>query len=323
MREHLELKDINGFVHIVRAGNLSRASKETNVPKATLSHNLRRLEDALGVELCIRSSKGLTLTDAGRAFLEHCPQIFESCELASSAAQRAHSSIGGKIRLVGNAEFGTTILGAATLYLSQAHSSLEFDVRMYPSDTLIADLPDFDCLIYVGVAPDSDHICRKMGSASYGLYASPVYLEEFGVPKNPNDIRDLPGVRHTRNGIPEDWKLQNGGCELPVEFVPRFNVHDYWMAKYYAVSGAALAYLPDFFVHYEVNIGGLVPVLPESRSESILIWAIYPRSRHKNPRIKLVVDTLCKTFDRFIIHPGYSLIAQDFPGRGNPSELGE
>ena len=86
----------------------------------------------------------------------------------------------------------------------------------------------------------------------------------------------MPGVNHLRSGIPEDWLLKNNGREQPVEYEKRFRVHDYWIAKYYAVSGVALAHLPDFFVHYEVGQRSVVQVLPERRSEENSAWVIYP-----------------------------------------------
>lgn len=323
MLKKIELKDIGCFVQIARSGSLTRAAKDSNLPKATLSHNLRRLEDTLGVELFIRNTRGLTLTDAGKAFHEHSKRIFDSCEVAISAAQRAHSSLSGKIRLSASAEFGTSILGAATLYLAREFPAMEFEVRMYPSDTLLSEQHDFDCMIFVGTPPDSNYLCRKMGEVKYGIYASPSFLETFGRPTTPDEIEMIPGVRYTRNGIPESWLLKNGEKDRVFEFEPRFNVHDYWMAKYYAVAGVALAYLPDFFVHYEVNHQGLVPVLPEWQSESTAAWVIYPASRHRNPRIKLVADTLCERFEEFVVHPGYSLVPQDLQTSSDSAEAAE
>ena len=78
-----ELKDISCFLWIARTGSISRAATTHNIPKATLSHHLRRLEDALQVELFVRKAKGLELTDAGKEFLDHSAAIFESCENAA------------------------------------------------------------------------------------------------------------------------------------------------------------------------------------------------------------------------------------------------
>jgi len=305
-----ELKDINAFVQIARAGSLTRAARETNIPKATLSHNLRRLEDALEVELVKRFSRGLFLTDAGRAYLENCNRIFDSCEIAASAAQRAHNKLSGKVRIAASAEFGTSILGAASLYLALAHAGLKFEVNMYTSETLLTDQLEFDCMIFVGAASDSSHMCRKMGSVSYGLYASPKFLREFGTPDNFEDVAKLSGTKYSRGGIAEPWSLARGDEEVICDYEARFSVQDYWMAKYFGVSGVAVAYLPDFFVHHEVELGGLVPVMPEWRSRETAVWVVYPAARYKNPRIKLLVDTLCDKFEQFVVHPGYSLLPQ-------------
>ncbi|MCE2522734.1 MAG: LysR family transcriptional regulator [Rhodobacteraceae bacterium] len=95
----MEFKGIRGFVQMARARNLTRVAGKSNIPKAAHSHSLRRLEDAHEVKLFIRSARGLILTDAGRAYLETCRLIFDSCEVAASAAQRAHNSVSGKIRI--------------------------------------------------------------------------------------------------------------------------------------------------------------------------------------------------------------------------------
>ncbi|MCE2522735.1 MAG: hypothetical protein J4F49_05895 [Rhodobacteraceae bacterium] len=89
----------------------------------------------------------------------------------------------------------------------------------------------FDCLIHVGMAPDSSYLCRKMGTVSHGIYGSPDLLRQHGVPTNRADIRSMLGVSHLRSGIPEVWFLKNNGREQLVEYEMRFRVHDYWMAK--------------------------------------------------------------------------------------------
>lgn len=308
MLEHFELKDVRGFVQIARAGSLTSAANESNIAKATLSNNLRRLEDALGVELFTRHKRGLKLTEAGRAFLDKSKRIFESCEIAANSAQRANNVVSGKLRIVASAEFGTSILGAASLLLARQRPELQFELRIFPTDSLLTDEVDFDCMIYVGTAPDSDYLCRKLGKVHYGLYASPAFVSRYGMPSDHRDISSLPGVEYERTGDPEQWLVNDREKVRVIDFKRRFSVNDYWMAKYYAVLGEVIAYLPDFFVHYEVKQNALVPILPAQHSSEIAAWVIYPQSRHQNPRVKLMVETLCSHFNQIILHPGYSLV---------------
>jgi DNA-binding transcriptional LysR family regulator len=302
------LEDINCFLQIARAGSMSRAAASNNVPKATLSHHLRRLEDALQVELFVRKPKGLELTDAGREYLNHCSAIFDSCENAASAAQRAHSTIGGRVRLVASSEFGTSIIGAAAHYFSLANPLIDFELQMYSNDRLIGGQLNFDCMIFVGEPPDSSFLRRKMGEVSYGLYASPSFIKQYGAPAKIEDLSCLNGTVYSRNGIPERWALHRGRKFVQATPYEKFSVNEYWMAKYFTIQGSAVSYLPDFFVKYEVESGALVQVLPDWRSKKTPAYAIYPAQRHCNPRILKLVDMLCTNFDEFISYPGYALV---------------
>jgi DNA-binding transcriptional LysR family regulator len=312
-----ELEDIKAFRQIVRAGSLSRAAELYNIPKATLSHQLRRLEDALQVELFVRKAKGLELTDAGKQYLDHSTAIFESCENAASAAQRAHSTLGGRIRLVCSAEFGTAIMGAAVRYFSMAHPQINFEVQMYQSEKLIAAQLDFDCMIFVGEPSESSLGRRKMGDVSYGLDAAPSFIAANGMPDCIEAVNGLDGIVYARNGIPEKWVLRNGKQFVQLNPRAKFNVNEYWMAKFFTVEGAAMGYLPNFFVNFELGQKSLLPLFPEWRSKSVPIYVIYPAQRHCNPRIMKLVDALCSNFDLFIRNPGYALIKSDY-GRNDP-----
>jgi DNA-binding transcriptional LysR family regulator len=306
-----ELKDIQCFVQLARAGSMTHAARIYNLPKATLSHHLRRLEDALKVELFTRKTKGLELTEAGRGYLAHCVAIFDACETAAGAAQRAHSSESGKVTIAASSEFGTSITGSAAYFVSTANPQMDFDLKMYPNDKLIAGDIDFDCMIYVGDAPDSGLLRRKMGEVSNGLYASPEFIQRFGLPKHPDDVGKFNGIAYHRGGVPEPWQLSRDDERIVAACYPRFSVNDYWMAKFFAVQGSAIGYLPDFFVHYEVHLGALIPVLPEWRSDKSNIYITYPAHRHRNPRVMNVIDAMCKHFADFVTHPGYSLIRSE------------
>ncbi len=315
MNDQYELKDIRCFLSIARAGSISRAAATYNIPKATLSHHLRRLEDALHVELFVRKAKGLELTDAGKEFLDHASIIFDSCENAVSAAQRAHSTISGRIRIVASSAFGTSLIGAAAQYFASHNPQIDFDLQMYPNDKIIAGQLDFDCMIFVGDPPTSSLMRRKMGNVSFGLYASPHFIERNGMPNTLEDVNSCDGVVYMSNGMPESWRVRNDKKIVNLDPHARFNVNEYWMAKYFVVEGLVMGYLPDFFVRYEVEQGGLVPILPEWRSDDTPVYAVYSQHRHRNPRIMKLVDSMCSQFDEFVRSPGYRAVRIDY-GQG-------
>jgi DNA-binding transcriptional LysR family regulator len=118
-----------------------------------------------------------------------------------------------------------------------------------------------------------------------------------------------------RNGLPEQWVLRNKRTVVQVTPHAKFNVNEYWMAKYFAVEGLVMGYLPDFFVRYEVEQGALQPVLPEWRSDATPVYAVYPAHRHRNPRIMKLIDSMCNQFTDFISSPGYTMVRIDY-GQG-------
>ncbi|MEE7493323.1 LysR family transcriptional regulator [Methylobacterium oryzae] len=311
MNYDYELKDISSFVRVARAGSLSRASNMYNVPKASLSHHLRKLEDALRVQLFIRKTKGLELTDAGKKYLDLCSSIFDSCENAANAAQWAHSAVGGTIRLAATSEFGTSVIGAASLHFSRIHPDVQIDIQLCSVDKIVTGQVEFDCLLFVGQPPDSPLMRRKLGEFSYGLYASPSYLS--GAPKvdGIGDIERHSGIIYTRNGCSEMWSVERNKKKQVCIPNAKFSVNDYWMSKYFCVEGMGVSYLPDFFVRYEVESGALLSLLPEWRSTSVPVFIIYSSQKHRIARIAKLVEVLCENFDDYTSLPGYSLVSRD------------
>lgn len=312
MQHDYELRDIASFIRIANAGSLTRAAALDNVPKATLSHNLRRLEDALGVELFVRHTKGLALTEAGQEYLKQCRRIFDSCEIAAAAAQNAHATDSGKLRIAASSEFGTSIVGAVTLDILKRYPNIEFEIVLYQHENEVFESMNFDCMIYVGTPPDSSLLQRKLGNVSSGLYASSAFLQQYGIPKTWPAVAELPGVVYSRNAISEKWNLRKDGEDVEAKAVPQFRVHDYWMSKYFAVAGVAIAYLPDFFVNYEVEIGALTPIMPAWRAPETTAYVLYPKFRHKNPRVTMIVELLAQQFSKLMQRPGYYLDNRHF-----------
>src|SRR5690606_34968313 len=137
----------------------------------------------------------------------------------------------------------------------------------------------FDCMIYVGDPPTSSLLRRKMGDISFGLYASPQYIAQHGVPVSHEDVNNSDAVVYLRNGLPEQWSLRHKSARMYLSPRPKFNVNEYWMAKYLVVENSVVGYLPDFFVRREVDQGVLVSVLPQWRSEDTPVFAVYPSQR--------------------------------------------
>lgn len=322
MTRPYELKEVRNFVMLSRAGSISRAAIEFNIPKATISHHLRSLEDALEVELFIRKRRGLTLTDAGKEFLEHAHAILDSCDVATVAAQRAHGTLSGTLRVVASSAFGTSLIGAAAARVAAESGAVDFDIRLYPNDELLSDRIEFDCMVIVG-EPTTHRLHReRLGQMSFQLYASPGFVAQHGMPQSPAEVSAFDGIVLQEGGMPHPWYLRRDGRGINASPRSRFRVNEYWMAKYLAVEGLGIAYLPDFFIHHEARQGALVPVIPEWKSADTPVFAVYPPHRRGNARLAQLLDTMTMQFEDIISEPGYRAARVNY-GQRTASATGE
>lgn len=303
----MELKDLESFMRIARAGSLSKAAQGHSIPKATLSNQLRRLEDSLSVQLFIRRSNFLELTNEGRDLLRNSRRIFEACEHATDSLKNIGKDLQGTFRIAASPEFGTSVIGPIIHQFIVEHPLIEVSVEISPTDYYFDDDHDLDCMIFIGDPPDSYLIRKKLGMFRYGLYASPKYVWDMNDLNSPAEISKFDALIYQRLNKVEPWQLRNGKDEQVLTPESRLSVNDYWLLKYLAVSGVGLAYLPNFFVVSELAMNALLPVLTDWQSDPVPIYALYPKQRHKSKVVQMFIQYWVENFERLNRNPPYSL----------------
>jgi DNA-binding transcriptional LysR family regulator len=278
----MDLEAVNFFIKVADARSLSNAAKLHGLPKSTLSHKIRQLEDKLGVALFVREGRDMFLTDAGAEFLDHAHRIQATCDGAESAIAAVRQEIAGTLTIGSTGEFGTSFTSELLFAFRQRFPQVKIDVIFLSSGYLFAPERQqaFDGIFYWGEPSNVDYIARRLTSASFGLYASPAYIEKHGRPEAPETLHDHRGIAfRTPTGL-QSWHLKQAGETLDVLPPASCVANDYWMIKYFAVAGEGLAYLPDFFTEIECATGHLVAVLPEWRSPDVSVNLLYPRRRY-------------------------------------------
>lgn len=296
----MDLSVIDCFVKVADAKSISAASRLYRLPKSTLSHRIRQLEDEFGVELFVREGHQLNLTDAGSELLRHARKIQMSCDDAASAMADMHEVVAGTLRVGSTGEFGTTITSELLYAFQKQYPQVILDVVFLTARQFFTDVSDMalDGIFHWGEPSDVDYVSRRLATASYGLYASPEYLVQFGRPTSPDDLSRHRGLIFRNTTRLQPWYLSRQGND-ETEILPTASLvaNDYWTLKYFAVAGQGLAYLPGFFVETECQSDLLLPVLPEWRSRETGINLIYSRRRHVSRRFKAFVG-FCLEFYR-------------------------
>ena len=296
----MDLSVIDCFVKVADARSISAASRLHRLPKSTLSHRIRQLEDEFGMELFVREGHHLHVTDAGSELLRHARRIQASCEDAATALAEMRQEVAGTLRVGSTGEFGTTITSELLYAFRQQYPQVNLDVVFLTSRQPFSDVTEqaLDGIFHWGEPSDVDYISRRLSTASYGLYASPDYLARHGTPETTDELSSHRGLIFRQPTRPQSWYLaQNGRNEIDILPAANCTANDYWTLKYFAVAGEGLAYLPGFFVETECENGILVPVLPQWRSPETAINLIYSRRRHVSRRFKAFVE-FCIEFYR-------------------------
>ncbi|KQP20730.1 LysR family transcriptional regulator [Pseudorhodoferax sp. Leaf265] len=297
----MDIKLVEAFVLLMRSGSLTRAAVDSGVPKATLSRQVARLEELLGVQLVVRSARRLSPTEAGRAFHAHGEQLLVQLQdgLASAQAQVRDMASGdaGSLTVLTDTHFSTTFLcGMVRRYIDQ-HPNVRCTLA-------IADRPaspaidTVDCYL-CSEPPDLPHLVAKpLGRLAYSLYASPRYLAGHAPPQRPADLADHVAVV-LRERLAGRAGLQLNGRDASFTWTPRVaaDTNDYWVLKTFCLDGLGIAALPDFFCAPEVQAGGLRVVLPGWHTEPLRVYAVYQKQRFMARKLRGFIDMIAGCID--------------------------
>lgn len=301
----MNLSDLEVFLQVAEGESLSRAARHLRRPKATISHQIKRLETELGMPLFVRGKNALSLNSEGRDFRGFAQSILRTADRARehlSISQHAQST---EIRVASSTEFSTDILGPIMLEFSKKAPSVRITATTVRNRMLAEARRQFDCIIYLGdppLAQFSQMSARLLGRIQFGLFASPAYLETRTPPQSPKKLRQHDLLNVFNEGAVSQWQLVCGTEAFTLLPEPRAETNDHWIAKLCAVHDQGICFLPTFFVGAEVDAGLLKPVLPEWMSAPIPIYALFWPHRRDNKVIRDFLDTATHRIDELVKH---------------------
>src|SRR5437588_10621838 len=208
--------DILAFTRVVESESYTKAARRLGISKSMVSRRVARLEARLGTRLLIRSTRGLTPTEAGRTFAERAAHALAELEEAEAAVAAGEREPSGALRLAAPLSFGIMHLGPALAEFAQRYPRISIDVSF--SDRFVDLVEDgFDAAIRIGVLKDSSLVGRKLSPIRALIAASPDYLARHGRPKAPRDLLQHRCLTYSGAGSDEPWPFRIGGRWLAVK----------------------------------------------------------------------------------------------------------
>jgi DNA-binding transcriptional LysR family regulator len=294
---NLEPNDLVLFARVVDEGSFSRAADRLGYPKSTVSRRVAALETQLGEQLLRRTTRKLTVTDFGRAVLEHAHHVVEDVAAAESLAQHRQVQPSGRLRVTMPNDMGNLVLAPmlAEFVLKYPAVTLEVDLSSRFVD-LIAE--NFDVAVRMGeLRDDATLAARRIASFTSGLYAAPSYVARRGVPAEPEALMEHDALRVlARTGDPQVWTLVRG--EARWEGIPpgHATANSPELLMRMALGGAGIAMIHDSFAAPYLERGELVQVLPDWSTPPVAASAVFPGRRLMPAHARAFVDALVAKF---------------------------
>jgi DNA-binding transcriptional LysR family regulator len=285
------LELIRTFREVAQRGSFSAAARTLDLSRPNVSKYVAELETRVGVRLLNRTTRNVSLTDAGSLLLERSTPLMEMIDLTRAELQGRALVPSGRLRLT--APHGLAQTGLPGL--------LGEFMREYPAVTLslhlenrIVDMVDegIDIALRVGRIGDDNLIVRKLQQVPFVVAASPGYWAERGLPAHPDDLAGHDALTYSVLGPNPEWRFEVGGHTLSVPVQSRMDASDAAPLVSVALQGLGMVWLPRLLLQQHIDSGALQPVLQDFSPRDVWLYAAYVQRRHNSAALKALLAFL-------------------------------
>lgn len=286
--------ELNAFITVVDRGSFSAAAEQIGIVKSAVSKKVADLEGRLGIKLLNRTTRKLSLTEAGRGFYDRAKQIMHDLSEAESAVASEYAALQGTLKVAAPLSFGLRYLAPAMNEFMAENTGLKLDVDLNDRQVNVVE-EGFDVAIRIGKLQDSTLMARKLATIPCYLCASPEYLEIWGEPQKPEDLQQHQGLIYANVG--KHWHFNDQqGREHSVTVPMRMRTNNGDILLSAAIDGLGIVLTPSFIAHKAIQEKRLVPIMADYYVESAHAYAVYPQTRFLAHRVRKFIDFLSERF---------------------------
>jgi DNA-binding transcriptional LysR family regulator len=282
------------FARVAQTGSFSRAAEQLGITKSAVSKHVAQLEAELSVQLIVRTTRRLSLTDAGARVFELCARVVSDLEAARDAALDARTSLAGTLRITAPSALGRNYLMPVVSDFLSLHPEVSIELLI---DDAFVDLMEqrIDIALRVGDIGDQSLVSRRIARVEFFLVAAPSYIAQHGAPRTPADLARHEWIIHQPSRSAQ-ITLHKGNAAISVKAQGRLTCNHGPSNLAAAVAGRGIMGVPDFEVAHEMHSGALVRVLPAWRIEDSALALTFPPRRHVLQRVRAFADFVTERF---------------------------
>jgi len=287
----MDLNEIKAFVAVARAGSFTAAGRELKTPKSTLSRQVARLEERLAVTLLTRTTRSLSLTEAGQGYYARCLHAIEEIEDAERFALDLTERPRGMLRVSMTYDLATLVIAPLLKDFHALYPEVSLDIHMNNRSVDLVQ-EGFEVALRGGQLPDSTLIAKRIAYSNLVLAAAPQYLDERGRPTSPADLAGHDGLLLGQlKHIMPSLRLHGPDGLVPAPLEPWLMVTDFQVLVRAALDGLGIGLLEYNGIAEDLEEGRLERVLPGyGMGKGGGLFAVYPATHHLTPKVRAFVD---------------------------------
>jgi DNA-binding transcriptional LysR family regulator len=291
-----KLKQLESFVAVATKGSLTATALAEGVAPAVIGRRINALEERLGVKLLVRTTRRISLTHEGSAFLEDCQRLLTDLASAEASVSAGGVKASGHLRVTAPAGFGRRHVAPLVPRFIALHPDVSVSLNL--SDRVVDIVNEgFDCAVRVGDLPDSSLISVRLADNRRQCVAAPSYLQRAGVPQHPADL-----ARHECLTLSSDasqtrgWAFRVEGEVTYLRPHGRLDCSDGQVLHDWCLQGLGIAWRSTWEVAAEISVGRLQPLLENYAAPPNGIFAVFTHARHLPLRVRLWIDFLKQNY---------------------------
>ncbi|MBF6057739.1 LysR family transcriptional regulator [Thiomicrorhabdus heinhorstiae] len=295
---HDSLEGISTFVQVVESGSFTSAATELGHSVSYISKEVTRLEERLGARLLNRTTRSLSLTEIGKMYFEKTRNLVLEAREAEQSINSLQDKPTGRLKVSLPLSFGQShLLPVITEYM-----------RRYPEIRLNVDFSSrlvdmvgegFDVAVRMGESKDSNLISRKIISVQMMTVASPEYLQNHGIPQQPEDLRGHRAVKYVYNQVPITWEYQDSdGKPINLDLPHQAETNNLLMMLELVKGGVGIGRLPEFICQSLIESGELVAVLQDYEPPKFGVYVVFPHRHFLSAKVRAFTDLVAEFFKK-------------------------
>ena len=289
-----DLSQIETFVLTSELCSLAAVARKLGISPAAISKQLTRLEEELGLQLLIRSTRRIELTEVGINYCLQCRRILEEVEAASALISQVKSIPYGILKIVSGRHFATSYIVPHMKEFLLKYPEIELNLELAERAPDL-NLEAIDVLIGMSISATGDAIQKRIATTSYSFCASPNYLKEFGIPEKPDDLKHHRYITHSMRKPDNELLFQD---KEAVNITPYIRVNDAQTMLNFALEGLGIVKLHHYVVKEYLERGSLQELLTAYNNSEIPIYVAYPQRRYISSKTRCFIDFIVEKIKR-------------------------